>query len=481
MSLRGAITGVALVALLCACKKNESTPAPEDAQLAASALRDARNVAEEAYVYAYPMMESYRTMYVQAVDRTAPGYLGPLNEITHKTELLGPDFGDIVRPNNDTLYSLAWLNLRAQPIVITVPEIEGRYYSIQLVDMFTHNFGYVGTRATAGEAGSYAVAGPHWIGTPPKGVKAVFRSESDFVYCIVRIEVRGPEDVSRVNALQRAFRITPLHAFLGRSTEPVASGVTFPAYDGRRARSAGFIDLLSFLLAHVKPPEEERELMERFASIGIEPAAGATSLGLDDSRRNAVEEGVGRALVAIGKAADDPSALEGVRVRSAGGWSGVDGLFGDGDTMRKSYLARASGAMVGLYGNDAVEAYYPSANRDAEGEALDGSKHSYVMRFERDEIPEVDAFWSITMYRLPEQLMVENPIDRYSIGSHSELAFAKDGSLTLYIQHASPGKRRESNWLPAPDGPFSLQLRMYLPSPEMLDPLYLPPPVDRAE
>jgi hypothetical protein len=137
--------------------------------------------------------------------------------------------------------------------------------------------------------------------------------------------------------------------------------------------------------------------------------------------------------------------------------------------------------MIGRYGNDSVEAYYPSANRDAEGNPLDGSEHSYVIRFERDEIPQAEAFWSITMYRLPEQTMVENPIDRYSLGSHGDLRFAEDGSLTLYIQRDSPGKRRRSNWLPAPNGRFSLQLRMYLPSPTALERLYLPPPAERVD
>ena len=480
MRIRRVVTGFAVAVLLLACTKGEWTSAPEDAEAVVAKLQDARDTAEEAYVYAYPMMESYRTMYIQAVDRTAPGYLGPFNQLTHETELLGPDFVDIVRPNNDTLYSIVWLDLRAQPMVITIPEIEDRYFSVQLVDMFTHNFAYVGTRATAGEAGSYVVAGPTWRGTAPTKVEGFFRSESDFVYCIVRIEVRSPADVPRVNELQRRFRVTPLHAFLGRSTEPTTSGITFPAYDGKRARSAGFIDLLNFLLAQVETPEEERALLERFAAIGIEPGAGATSLALDAAVRDAVEEGVGSALVAITKAADDPSVLEAVRARSADGWRGVDGLFGSGETMRKSYLARAVGAMVGLYGNDTVEAYYPIGNEDGEGEALDGSKHSYVLRFERDQIPEAEAFWSITMYRLPEQTMVENPIDRYSIGSHSNLAFAKDGSLTIYIQRDPPDRRRHSNWLPAPDGFFSLQLRMYVPRKRALDDLYLPPPVERV-
>ena len=471
------------VALTAACAKDEAAPSAVSANEAVGAVssKEASAIAEEAYVYAFPMMESYRTMYVQAIDRTAPGYLGPFNRLTHTTELLGPDFKDIVRPNNDTMYSFAWLDLRSQPVVITVPEVRDRYFSVQLVDMFTHNLGYLGTRATGGEQGSYVIAGPQWQGTKPGDAKAVFRSESNFVYCIIRIEARGPDDVPAVRELQKGAQLTPMNVFLGRSRVPAANGITFPAYDALKAKSAGFIDLFNFLLAQVAIVPEERALMDRFAKIGVRPGAQAASLGLTPELRDAVGAGVGQGIMALSEAAADPGKLDGVTVRAARGWEGVIGLFGSGAPMRPHYLARAVGAMVGLYGNDPAEAYYPVGSRDASGNPLDGSKHRYVMRFEKDEMPEVEAFWSMTMYSLPDQLMVENPIGRYSIGDRSRLQYAQDGSLTIYVQHESPGKKREGNWLPAPDGPFSLQFRMYLPKPETLDPLYLPPPIRIAK
>jgi hypothetical protein len=185
-------------------------------------------------------------------------------------------------------------------------------------------------------------------------------------------------------------------------------------------------------------------------------------------------------MIAIQSALADPASVEGLQVRSDGGWEGVTGLFGDGEEMRTKYLVRAAAAMFGLYGNDAVEAYYPVGNQDPSGSRFDGSKDAYVMRFEKDELPDVGAFWSMTMYSLPNQLMVENPINRYSIGDRSALRYEPDGSLVIYIQRESPGKEKESNWLPAPDGPFSLQFRMYLPAADMLSPLYLPPPVEPA-
>jgi len=479
MKLQTAIVAMTMFVLVSACAKDPSTPGAETGRAAQDQVtpKEAAAIAEEAYIYAFPMMENYRTMYVQAIDRTAPEYAGSFNQLVHKTELLGPEFKEIVRPNNDTLYSMAWLDLRAQPIVITVPAIKDRYYSVQLIDMFTHNFSYIGTRATGTDGGSYVIAGPQWEGTKPGDAKEVFRSESNFVYCIIRTAVDGPKDVAAVVDLQKQYHVTPMNVFLGRSRVPVAAGITFPAYDPNKAKSAAFIDLFNFLLGQVLIVPEERELMDRFALIGIRPGALSASLGLTPEERDAIDAGVGQGIIAITGAAHDPSKLEGVTVRADHGWQGVDGLFGPGKTMRTKYLARAGAAMLGLYGNDAIEAYYPIGNRDASGERFDGSKVSYVMRFDRSKLPQVDAFWSMTMYSLPDQLMVANPINRYSIGDRSELKYGKDGSLTIYVQHDPPGNKKASNWLPAPDGAFSLQFRMYLPKPEALDPLYLPPPV----
>ena len=477
MKLQMPIMWMTALLLMSACAKDGAVPSSQTAAVAPTP-NEATAIAEEAYIYAFPMMENYRTMYVQAIDRTAPGYMGGFNELVHKTELLGPDFKDVVRPNNDTMYSFAWLDLRSQPVVITVPEIKNRYYSVQLVDMFTHNFDYIGTRATGTEAGSYVIAGPEWGGTKPRDAKAVLQSESSFVYCVIRTEVGGPDDVAAVMALQKRYRLTPLNVFLGRTGAPVAAGITFPAYDSSRAKSAAFIDLLNFLLTEVVVAPEEEELMRRFSRIGIRAGALGASGSLSPALRDALDKGVGQGMVAIDKAAYDPSQLQGVTVREGHGWQGLAGIFGPGDVMRTKYLARAVAAMVGLYGNDVEEAYYPIANSDASGDPLDGSTHRYVMRFEKDELPAVDAFWSMTMYSLPDQLMVPNPIARYSIGDRSKLEHGKDGSLTIYVQHESPRKEKSSNWLPAPDGAFSLQFRMYLPKPKSLDPLYLPPPVD---
>jgi len=478
-------TGVTLVAALCAtlapaCAKHEASRGASNGTAPPSA-EEAHAIAKEAYIYVYPMLEAYRTMYVQAVDKSSPGYGAPFNQWSHRSELLGPSFQDIVRPNNDTLYSFAWLDVRAQPVIITFPEIADRYFSLQLVDLFTHNIGYAGTRTTGEKAGSIMVTGPRWQGAKPSNVTEVVRSNSSFVYCIVRIEVRGPGDLAEVTALQQRLHLTPMNVFLGRSRVPVAGGITFPRYDERKARSVGFVDYVNLLLTEVRVPAHDEAAMERFVRIGIEPGMLSASLRYDPTLRDAIDGGIGEALVEISTTARDLDEAEGVTARSNASWQGAIGVFGSPEDMQGRYLVRAAAAMTGLFGNDAEEAYYPVANTDASGDPLDGSVHNYVIRFDEEELPPVEGFWSMTLYSLPNQLMVENPMGRYSIGDRSEVTYGPDGSLTITIQRRRPDASQSSNWLPAPDGPFSLQFRMYLPSPSALRaPLYLPPPVRKA-
>lgn len=466
--------------VLSSCSRGAPVVQSADGQLPLPAER-AEAIAKEAYVYAYPMLENYRTMYVQAIDRSAKGYEGPFNALHRKTDLLGPEFKDVVRPNNDTLYAFAWLELRAQPVVITVPRVEDRYYSVQLIDLFTQNIGYFGTRATDGAAGKYLVAGPTWRGATPRNVTDVIRSDGAFVYCIIRVEVRGPPDLAAATASLERFHVTPMNVFLGRSRVPLATGITFPRYDAQKATSAGFVDYLSFLLAQVDMPESERPMMQRFAEIGIEPGVLSASLQIDAPTHDAVEAGVGRALVEISTIAQRLSDQDGVTVRANESWVGTVGLFGAPESMRSKPGVRATAAMIGLYGNDAEEAYYPVGNTDALGDDLDGAADRYVLHFEKDQLPPVEGFWSITMYSLPDQLLVANPIERYSLGDRSPVRYGRDGSLTIYVQHERPREEEISNWLPAPNGPFSLQMRMYLPKPEAITPpLYLPPLVERV-
>jgi len=463
--LQGVVALALLASSLGACSvPHVATPGPEEA----------RAIAEEAYIFAYPMLENYRTMYIQAVAASAPTFKAPFNRFVHSTVLLGPEFKDIVRPNNDTLYSTVWMDLRAEPLVISVPEIKGRYYSFQLVDMYTHNFAYIGTRATGTAAGSYLVAGPAWTGDKPAGVAAVLRTEGNFVYSLTRTAVSGKEDVPNVAAIQQQYRVQPLSAFLGRSAPASAPSGDFPAYDKTAAESADFIKYFNYLLGQLVVHPSEQALIARFGRIGVGPNRTFDAAALGADTRRALDDGVTSARQKI----KDQSVKLGTQKNH---WNLVPRIWGNREQMQGQYLIRAAAAYAGLYGNDLEEAYYPSTNWDAAGAPLDGSQHSYVLKLAQGEIPAVDAFWSLTMYS-QDGLLVENPIQRYSIGDRTAgLKYGADGSLELYIQRESPGKDKEANWLPAPNGRFSLTMRMYLPKAAALNPLYAPPGIQKRD
>ncbi|MGB6033638.1 MAG: DUF1254 domain-containing protein, partial [Bacteroidota bacterium] len=392
------------------------------------------------------------------VDKSSPGYRAPFNEFYHISQLLDADFTEVVTPNNDTFYDFLWLDLRSEPIVVSVPEIpRERYYAFQLVDMYTHNFGYIGSRATGSSAGKYLIAGPDWRGEKPAGIKGVFQSEGQIVFALGRTQVNGEDDGPAVKEIQAQFTATPLSKYLEQSATSPTPALDFPPYDEKKASSADFIGYLNFLLSQLKPDTSEKEMLARFEKIGIEAGEDFDAEDLDSALREAIEDGVASALKKI--KGNIPKMGE---VKN--GWVMSVGVFGNRKEMRGKYLTRASAAMIGLYGNTHYEAFYPMCSVDEKGEQLDGSKNSYVMHFTKENIPAVRAFWSTSLYWLPEKLFVPNRIDRYSIGDRTPgLRFGRDGSLRVYIQKNAPSGSRRANWLPAPDGPFYLICRLYWP------------------
>jgi len=439
-------------------------------------LDEVRAVAEEAYVFAFPILEQYKMFYVQTQDEASGAYEGPPNAISHKKALLGPDYTQIVRPNNDTFYSLVWLDMRAEPVVLSVPAIPlDRYYSWQLIDLYTHNIGYIGSRATGAEAGNYLVAGPAWDGDVPEGIDGVIQAESDLVVALARTEVFGPDDIQTASAIQDEYSVVPLSEFTDQPPPPAGPPIRLAPYSPELARSAGFVGYVNALLPFIQPHPSEAELWQRFAAIGISPDSSFDVDALDPDVRSAMDAGVAAALEKIEAGVADLG-------RNENGWSLTEGAFGTRAEMQGRYLRRSSAAFFGLWGNDLEEAYYPSADLDAEGDPLDGSKHDYVLEFQAGDLPPARSFWSLSMYKLPEQLFIHNPIDRFTIGDRTGgVAYGEDGSLTVYMQHESPGPERESNWLPGPDGRFSVTLRIYWPEPEALAPLWVPPALKKVE
>jgi len=417
---------------------------------------EARAIAKEAWLYAYAPLQGYQTLWNQTQNKAFPGYVGGFNQFRHYARSATPADTDIVTPNNDTPYSWAWLDLRAEPIVLTLPAVPApRYYVNQWFDLYTHNFAYTGVRSTGRQAGTYLLAGPRWNGTVPKSITGVFRAETDFVGTLTRTQLNGPADIPALQALQAQYTLTPLSRFTGTAAPAAAPAVAWPIWDANKAEGIGFISYLNALLPFMPTVPSERQMMVRFARIGIGPGVPFDPAKLDPSIRAAMEDGVASAAQELkAKALTQTSS---------------QGFFGTRQELGPDYLTfRAMGAMLGIYGNSSEEAFYASQQTGPDGKVLEGRKR-WVMRFEPSQLPPVTEFWSITMYKLPERLLVENPLNRYSIGDRTPgLKLGGDGSLEIYIQNENPGPDKASNWLPAPAGPFFFVARLYGPKSSVL-------------
>jgi hypothetical protein len=416
-------------------------------------------IAKDAYVYSYAMLESYQTWRAQAVDKNAAGYVGGFNVYRHFSEPATPDNTDIVSPNNDTPYSWAWLDLRAEPMVISVPAVpKDRYYVMQWIDLFTQNFAYIGVRSTGPGAGSYMIAGPKWRGKKPPGIKQVFKAETDFVGTLTRTALFGPDDIPNVKALQAQYKLEPLSVFLKQSAPPAVPAIDFPSYDKAKARKHDFIGYLNFLLQFAEPPHpSEIAIRKRFEKIGIGPGKPWDASKVDPTTLAAIDAGVKE-----GQAEIDALAAK---------TFSTNGLFGSRAQLKTNYLQRDVGAMKGLYGNSLEEAWYG-------GYVCDGGKPSTV-HFTKANLPPGKFFWSMTMYTIPDRFLYANPLNRYSIGDRTKgLVYGKDGSLTIYVSNTSPGKDKESNWLPAPAAKCSLVARVYGPSKAAMTGAWKLPPLE---
>lgn len=459
-------------------KETGATVTPSPAQpsttpSAAPSADEAREIARDAYVYGVPMVDTYKTVYAFNVDKGNPQYKGPFNSILNIARVFTPEDTAFVTPNSDTPYSFAMLDLRAEPVVITVPKMEkDRYFVFQLMDLYTFNFDYIGSRATGNDGGSFLIAGPGWKGEAPAGITKVIRSETDLVSVVGRTQLFNPGDLDNVKKIQAGYRVQPLSAFTGGAAPPAAPEIQWikPTPPAEDRTSLEFFNQLAFLLQFAQPAHpSETALRERFAMLGIKPGQPFDAGSLSAEMQAALKEGM----------AEGQKQIDAKRA-SLGGKT--DTLFGNRDFLKNDYVARATGTQVGIGANSREEAMYPILDKDASGQPLDGSKGRYTLHFAKGELPPVDALWSVTMYGLPQQLLVKNPINRYLINSPMlpELKKDADGGLTIYIQNESPGKDKQANWLPAPEGPFVMFMRYYRPKPELLENRWQTPPVEKA-
>jgi hypothetical protein len=427
----------------------------------------AKDIAEAGFIYGLPIVMAYGIMYEYAVDKSSGQYKAPLNVLFNEARVYTWEDTAVVTPNSDTPYSFVWMDLRAEPIVISVPAVDPkRYYSLMLTDLNTYNFGYVGSRATGSEPGSYMVVAPDWTGPTPAGIRKVFRSSTDICAAVFRTQLFDPADIDNVKKVQAGYKAQPLSAFQNQPAPPPAPALDFPKFEKDLVRTE-FFEYLDFALTLAPALPEDRWIREQLARIGIGP--GKTfdfrSLSLVDKAEIllGMKEGLRKIEESVAKFGKD---INGWRVGSP---------FGDAAFFHGDWLLRATAAKAGIFGNDAVEAMYPMAKVDVHGHALDCSKSNYTLTFPKGQLPPVDAFWSVTMYDGKTQLLVRNPINRYLINSPMlpSMKLHDDGSLTIYIQHKSPGAAKESNWLPAPDGPVYIVMRLYWP--RTTPPSILPP------
>src|SRR5580698_4710701 len=436
---------------------------------------EARAIAKEAYIYGFPVVDNYRVEYAYFVDHNSPEFKAPWNQITNIPRVFTPSDTAVQTPNSDTPYSWLGIDLRAEPIVITLPPMDrkDRYFSVQFTDAYTFNFAYLGTRTTGNDGGTFLVAGPSWKGETPKGVEKVIRSETELIIVVYRTQLFNSDDIDNVKKIQAGYKVQTLSAFLNTGAPNPAPVIDFikPLTVETQKTSLEFFNILNFVLQFCPTDPSETELMARFAKIGVGAGKTFDPGTLTPEMTTAIEQGRADAYAAF---------AEGVKQMSAGTVTSGD-LFGTREAMKNNYLYRWLGT-IGIYGNSKQEAMYPIYRVDADGQNLSGANR-YTIRFAPGQLPPVNAFWSLTIYNLPESLLVANPINRYLINSPMlpQLHRDADGGLTLLIQSESPGKDQEANWLPAPKGPFAMYMRLYWPKEAALDGEWTAPKLNKAQ
>ncbi len=444
---------------------------------------EAREIAKEAYVYGFPMVVNYKTMYLYTINEQSPEYKGPFNKVACTARLFTPEDKAVVSPNADTPYCMFWIDLRGEPIIFTLPEIEAdRYYSFQLIDLYTHNFAYLGTLSTGNRAGHYLVQSADWDGEVPEGMDQVLTCETDLFFVVVRTQLMDPQDLDNVIRIQAQYGLQTLSEYTGSEASEVSGTIDFPLWNEGDQFTAAAFPYLDLMLKLVDPVAEESEMLERFARLGLGTEEGFSLASFDDELKKAIEEGVKEGFREmeqfIARYTSDPL----ISAKIFGTREFLAQSAKENFQLEDFYLPRAVAAHMGLYGNSGKEAIYPTYLKSPEGNPFNAAENPYTITFGKGELPPVKAFWSLTMYDGQTQLFIHNPLDRYLLNSHmlDDFILGPDGSLTLYIRKESPGPELEPNWLPAPNGPFYCIMRLYGPEDEVLRGEWMNPPMVRV-
>ena len=447
--------------------KNDAVSNAEKTESTRPSIEETKQIAEDGFIFGLPIVMYYTSTYELFVDTTSSQYKAPIGQLTNEARVFTPKDTAVITPNSDTPYSLMEVDLRAESTAISLPAVpKPRYYSVMLTDANTFNYGYMGSRATGTGPGDYMIVGPGWKGETPPSIKQVFHSTTPFSVVAFRTQLFNAADMPNVVKIQAGYKVQPLSAYLKHPAPSAPPAINYMKANADIAKS-NFFELLDFALQYVPPSPEEAGIRAKLASIGIGPGKKFEMKDLSVEHKAAILLGM--------KAGDgqiDKYIASGGKVIN--GWN-VGSFFGDRAFYNGDWLMRAAAAKGGIFGNSAIEAMYPLTKVTADGETLDGSKHNYTLTFAKGQLPPVNAFWSVTMYDAKTQFLIDNPINRYLINSPMLPGMKKnpDGSLTLYIQKDAPSADKKANWLPAPDGPIYIVMRLYWPKTE--PPSILPP------
>lgn len=430
--------------------------------------KEAREIAGEAYIALYPLVMNYRIMYLQAIDGKSGSYTGGFGTWIHRG-LASPGGKEIPMPNVDTHCSSAWVDLRAEPWVLTMPAIdEGRYCTSQWEDLWGYVLDNPGTIKDGNKGGTYLLVPPGWKGELPEGVKRAIRGESVFLGTLTRTELFSRPDLPEVQKIQLGYILKPLSAFLQTPKPAPAPAIQWPAWNDGCVTTLSFFSYANFLLQFTLPNPQDKALFGRMAAIGIAPGKPWKPEDMNPAVRKAIQAGIDDARKDLMEKAFQVSAF--------------NRLFVGSRHLDTTYMDRALGVFLHPFGNVPNQATYVMVSRDSQGEIIDGSKFNYTMTFRAGSAPPSRFFWSITVYGMPDKSLVPNPFERYSIGTHSlKVIKEHDGSFTLYLQKDSPGKDKELNWLPTLQGRFVAVLRSYGPEQSVINHTWKLPPLKRAE
>ncbi|HEX4050834.1 MAG TPA: DUF1254 domain-containing protein [Steroidobacteraceae bacterium] len=431
----------------------------------------------QAVIYGLPLIIMDLTLRTATNVEYPRGAAAPINQFANLRQFPAAAFKQVVRANVDTLYSSAFLDLSAEPLVLSVPDTHGRYYLLPMFDAWTNVFASPGTRGTGNGAGHFAIVGPQWSGTLPPDLPSL-KSPSNMVWILGRTQTNGPEDYSSVHAVQDAYTLVPLSMF-GKSYTPPRGAVdaaidmgTPPVEKVQAMTATSYFDTLARLLKANPPPAADAPVIAKLATIGVIPGQPFNPSSLDPKVVSGLAKAVSVALQTLQAAAQQTG-------KSVNGWRVPAMILGNYGT---NYIARAIISWIAFGANVPADAVYPTAFVDADSAPLNGSNR-YVLHFEDGQTPPVNAFWSVTLYG-SDSFFVANSVNRFAISSWMPLRRGRDGSIDIYIQQESPGENHESNWLPAGQGDFNLTLRMYWPKerpPSILDASWKPPAVIRVK